>query len=150
MEPYRLLREQVVPRPLDEVFSFFSKPENLEAITPAWLHFRILNVDPKPVQTGTLIRYTLRIHGIPVRWISRIIDWNPPSSFADVQVKGPYSTWHHTHRFIAEGSNTRIVDEVLYELPFGPIGRLVHRLKVKSDVEKIFDYREAKIRELFR
>jgi ligand-binding SRPBCC domain-containing protein len=147
--PYRLLREQLVPRPLDQVFAFFSKPENLEAITPAWLHFRIRAVDPLPVQTGTLIHYSLRIHGIPVRWTSRIIDWTPPHSFVDEQVRGPYRTWHHTHRFVAEGDSTRITDEVLYDLPFGILGRIVHRMKVKSDVEKIFAFREQKIREMF-
>lgn len=149
MGPYRLFREQVVPRPLEEVFAFFLLPENLEAITPGWLHFRILNVDPRPVQTGTLIRYSLRIHGLPVRWVSRIVDWTPPHSFVDVQVTGPYRTWHHTHRFFAEDGKTRIVDEVLYELPFGPIGRLAHHVRVKTDVVRIFDFREEKIRRLF-
>jgi ligand-binding SRPBCC domain-containing protein len=150
MPPYRLLREQLVPRPLNEVFLFFSKPENLEAITPAWLHFKIMTVDPLPVRTGTLIHYSLRIHGVPVRWTSRIIDWSPPASFVDEQVRGPYHTWHHTHRFLAEGDNTRITDEVIYDLPFGILGRLVHRMKVKSDVGKIFDFREQRIREMFR
>jgi len=148
MSPYRLLREQLVARPLDEVFSFFSKPENLEAITPAWLHFRTMTVAPSPVQTGTLIRYSLRIHGVPLHWTSRIVEWAPPHSFVDEQVRGPYRTWHHTHRFVAEGNQTRIVDDVLYALPFGPMGRLAHRMKVKSDVEKIFAFREMRIRQM--
>lgn len=149
MPPYRLLREQLVSRTSDEVFLFFSKPENLEAITPAWLHFRIRTVEPTPVQTGTLIHYSLRIHGVPARWTSRIIDWTPPHSFVDEQVRGPYRSWHHTHRFLAEGDKTRIVDEVLYELPFGAMGRLAHRMKVRSDVEKIFAFRALRIGEMF-
>lgn len=149
MAQYRLLREQLVPRPLNEVFPFFSKPENLEAITPDWLNFRILTVAPVPVRAGTLIHYSLRIHGVPLRWTSRIVDWTPPYSFVDEQVRGPYRTWHHTHRFSAEGDKTRITDDILYELPFGVLGRLVHSMKVKSDVEKIFAFRERRIREMF-
>jgi ligand-binding SRPBCC domain-containing protein len=67
----------------------------------------------------------------------------------DVQVRGPYLLWHHTHRFVEEGSGTRITDEVLYQLPFGPLGELAHWALVRRDVEKIFDYREAKVRSLF-
>ncbi len=146
---YTLVREQVVPRRLEEVFAYFSQAENLEAITPPWLSFKVLDVHPKPVQQGTLIEYKLRLRGIPLRWTSRILDWDPPRKFIDLQVRGPYKLWHHTHRFAAEGESTRISDEVLYELPFGILGRLAHLAMVRRDVEKIFDYREDRIRSLF-
>jgi ligand-binding SRPBCC domain-containing protein len=148
-QPYRLLHEQLVRRPLEEVFEFFARAENLETLTPEWLNFKIDTIKPEPVQKGTLINYKLRVRGLPLRWTSEIQEWNPPTSFVDLQTRGPYKLWHHTHRFIAEGNNTRIIDEVLYALPFGPLGRIAHALMVKSDVEKIFNYRELKIRELF-
>jgi ligand-binding SRPBCC domain-containing protein len=34
MRAHRLEREQIVDRPLPEVFAFFAQPSNLEAITP--------------------------------------------------------------------------------------------------------------------
>ena len=148
-QPYQLVHEQLVPSPLDQVFAFFSRTENLETITPDWLHFKILSVDPQPVQTGTLINYELRMRGLPLRWTSKIIEWDPPHKFVDFQVRGPYKLWRHTHRFLAEDQSTRIVDEVVYALPLGPLGRLAHRLMVKRDVEKIFAFREEKIRALF-
>jgi len=147
--PYRLVHEQLVPRKLEEVFDFFSRAENLETLTPGFLHFKIVSVSPLPVQKGTLINYKLRVRGLPLRWTSEIREWNPPTQFVDFQTGGPYKLWHHTHRFIAEGNNTRIMDEVLYDLPFGPLGRLAHSVLVKSDVEKIFRYREMKIQALF-
>jgi len=148
-QPYRLRHEQIVPRPLEEVFEFFARAENLETLTPEWLNFKIESVNPRPVQKGTLINYRLRVRGLPLRWTSEIQEWNPPTRFVDLQIRGPYKLWHHTHTFIAEGHNTRIIDEVLYDLPFGPLGTIAHILMVKSDVEKIFHYREMKIRELF-
>ena len=147
--PYRLVHEQLVPRKLEEVFEFFSRAENLETLTPDFLHFKIVSIHPQPVQKGTLINYKLLVRGIPLRWTSEIREWEPPARFVDFQTRGPYKLWHHTHRFIAEGNNTRIIDEVLYDLPFGFVGRVAHAAVVKSDVEKIFRYRETKIRELF-
>jgi ligand-binding SRPBCC domain-containing protein len=147
-QPYELVHEQVVPRKLEQVFDFFSRAENLEVITPDWLHFKIASISPQPIQKGTLISYNLRVRGLPLRWTSEIKEWNPPTKFVDFQTRGPYKLWHHTHLFIAEGNNTRIIDHVIYDLPFGPLGRIAHSALVKSDVKKIFRYREMRIREL--
>jgi len=149
MAPFILRAEQYVPRPLDEVFDFFSKAENLQQLTPSWLHFRILEVEPSPVRKGTLIRYALRWRIVPIRWTTEIVEWEPPHRFVDVQLKGPYKLWHHEHRFAAEGAGTRISDEVQYLLPFGVLGSIAHKLKVKTDVEKIFAYRLEVVEKLF-
>ena len=149
MPPFAFHAEQFVPRPLDQVFDFFSKAENLQELTPAFLHFRILSVDPAPVRKGTLIKYSLRWRIFPIRWTTEIVDWDPPHRFVDVQLKGPYKLWHHEHRFIAEDNGTRIVDEVHYQLPFGVLGTLAHTLKVKRDVETIFAYRTVVVERLF-
>lgn len=149
MVPFVFRAEQFVPRPLDEVFAFFSKAENLQELTPPWLHFRIVSVDPSPVRKGTLIRYSLRWRIFPIRWTTEILEWDPPHRFVDLQLKGPYKLWHHEHRFVAEGDGTRIIDEVQYELPFGIFGSLAHSLKVKKDVETIFAYRTEAVRRLF-
>jgi ligand-binding SRPBCC domain-containing protein len=131
------------------VFGFFSRAENLEAITPEWLRFRVMSVVPERVQRGTLIEYKLRLHGLPLRWTSQIVEWNPPHKFVDLQLQGPYKLWRHTHLFTAEGENTRIHDEVLYSLPLGPLGRMVHTLLVRRDVENIFAFRATAVRALF-
>lgn len=145
MSTFTFLAEQHIERPIDEVFAFFSRAENLEELTPPWLHFRILGVDPNPIRKGTLIRYSLRWRVFPIRWTTEIVEWYPPHRFVDLQLKGPYRLWHHEHRFIPEGNGTRMFDEVRYELPFGILGNLVGWLKVRSDVEGIFAYRKQAI-----
>jgi hypothetical protein len=85
------------------------------------------------------------LHGIPVHWQTEICAWNPPYFFVDEQIKGPYREWRHTHRFEAHGSRTMMTDEVQYALPFGVLGRIVHALKVRRDVIRIFDYRRLQI-----
>jgi ligand-binding SRPBCC domain-containing protein len=144
-KPFVLRAEQLVPRPLQEVFDFFSRAENLQELTPAWLHFKILSVNPSPIQKGTLIDYSLRWRVIPIRWTTEIVEWEPPHRFVDVQLKGPYKLWRHEHRFIAEGSGTRILDQVHYALPFGIAGRIAHAVKVRRDVETIFAFRRQAV-----
>jgi len=146
---HTLRREQWIPRPLEEVFAFFSDARNLERITPPWLGFRILTPGPIRLAAGTRLRYRLSLHGLPLYWTTEIRRWEPPFRFIDVQLSGPYRLWHHTHRFEAFRGGTRMTDIVRYRLPFGLLGRAVHALKVRRDVEQIFDYRLERIGELF-
>jgi ligand-binding SRPBCC domain-containing protein len=146
---YELRRELWIARPVDEVFAFFADAHNLEEITPLWLGFKILSMSTTSIEEGTIIRYRLRLHGIPVHWQTDICEWNPPHYFVDEQTKGPYKRWRHTHRFEAHGSRTKMIDEVQYSLPFGVLGRIVHTLKVRRDVTRIFDYRREQIDALF-
>jgi len=143
-----LRRELWVPNPISEVFDFFSRAENLERITPPWMQFKILTPLPITMKPGATIAYALRVHGIPMRWLTEIERWNPPFEFVDVQAKGPYKLWRHTHRFSEVRGGTLIEDVVEYALPFGWIGRLVHRLQVSRDLAKIFDYRTQRVQAL--
>src|SRR5579871_5848818 len=89
--------EQFLPRPLEEVFPFFADAGNLPILTPPWLHFHILTTRPIEMRRGALIDYRLRIHGLPIRWQSEIVEWDPPHRFVDEQRRGPYRLWHHEH-----------------------------------------------------
>lgn len=148
MARYTLQRESLIDQPRSAVFDFFSKAENLERITPPWLRFRILTPPPIEMRRGATIPYQLRVRGIPVKWLTEIERWDPPCEFVDVQVKGPYKLWRHTHRFFEVEGGTRIVDVVEYDLPFGPLGRLAHWLRIAHDLSDIFDYREQRVRAL--
>lgn len=149
MHFYTLEREQRVPMRIEEVFDFFSRPENLQNITPPWLDFCILN-PPGELSPGSLIQYRLRWRKvIPLRWTSEISEWNPPHGFVDRQIAGPYAMWNHAHSFSSEGAETLIRDRVTYALPFGWIGRVAHRLWVRRDVGRIFDFRAQALRQHF-
>ncbi len=143
-----LRRDSLVPLPVAQVFGFFSRAENLEKITPPWMRFRILSPLPIEMKKAAHIAYALRVHGVPMRWLTEIESWDPPGEFVDVQLKGPYKLWRHTHRFTAVGGGTRVEDVVQYALPFGWLGRLAHRLLVARDLQQIFAYRERQVRTL--
>jgi ligand-binding SRPBCC domain-containing protein len=141
-----LRREQLLDVGVTEAFAFFSRAENLEAITPPWLHFRITSRQPDELGAGTLIRYRLRLHGVPISWTTRIEEWDPPHRFVDRQLSGPYARWHHTHSFEPIGDGrTRMTDVVRYAQRLGPLGTLAERLVVSRDLRRIFDYRRDTI-----
>jgi ligand-binding SRPBCC domain-containing protein len=149
---HHLERRQRVELPLDQAFAFYGDAHNLERITPPWLGFHVTTPRPIEMGVGTLIEYRLQLHRVPVRWRTRIEAWEPPRRFVDVQVRGPYSLWEHTHTFEEDGPDATIIgDRVRYSIPFGLLGELANRLLVRRDVEGIFDYRrEAVERELGR
>ena len=149
MSLHTLRREQLVPRPIDEVFPFFADTCNLEAITPSWLNFKILTPRPIHMRAGIHLDYRLKWHGFPLAWKTEILAWSPPHTFTDVQLRGPYTLWHHVHTFFPDASGTRMVDVVNYQLPLGPLGDLVHAAFVRRDLDRVFDYRARVIASLF-
>jgi ligand-binding SRPBCC domain-containing protein len=142
-----LRRTQWIPRPVDETFAFFARPQNLPLITPPGLGFRIVTPEPIVMARGLVLDYTVRVLGVRTRWRSRIEAYDPPHGFRDVQVRGPYRTWDHRHEFREERGGTRIDDVVTYAVPLGPLGALVDRILVRRQLGAIFDYRFARIAE---
>ena len=147
--PEVLERSQRIPLPPNEAFDFFGDARNLERITPPWLRFRVVTPDPVEMGRGTLIRYRLRLHGVPVGWLTEIREWEPGVCFRDVQVTGPYALWDHTHTFEPDGNGGTVIgDRVVYEIPYGQVGEAAKALFVRRDVERIFDFRAEEIRRL--
>jgi ligand-binding SRPBCC domain-containing protein len=150
-DAHTIVREQRLPGTPDDVFAFFADARNLEAITPPLLRIRVMDsgADAIVMGPGTLIRYRLRVHRVPVGWLTAIREWDPPRRFVDEQLRGPYALWHHTHGFEAHpDGGTLMRDVVRYALPLGPLGELARRLFVARDLEAIFDYRAQRIAEL--
>ncbi len=149
MRHHRLEREQHVTRPPAQAFELFADARRLGAITPPWLAFRVVTPAPIEMRRGTLIDYRLRLHGVPVRWRTRIERWEPSERFVDVQVAGPYRLWHHTHEFEPDGEGGTVIrDTVRYALPLGPLGALAHILFVRRDLGRIFDFRRDAVERL--
>lgn len=148
MRIHTLHREQRLDGTPEEVFAFFADAANLEALTPPLLRFSVVTPAPIPMRVGTLIQYALRLHRVPVSWLTSIQDWDPPHRFVDVQVRGPYALWHHVHTFTADPADagrTVMTDTVTYAIGFGPLGDVAHRLFVRRDVEAIFAFRALHI-----
>ena len=146
----KLERQVWVKRPVEEVFPFFADPANLEKITPPLLKFKILSSSTAQVEKGSEIRYQLKVHGIPMNWVTDIEEFQKNKYFIDNQRKGPYKTWHHTHSFIGLRGGTLMTDTVRYKVPFGWFGEVVSFLMVNKDVRKIFSFRNQILKDMYK
>jgi ligand-binding SRPBCC domain-containing protein len=148
---YRLLTSQVLSLPRRDAFLFFEDPRNLFDITPDWLKFVMKERDSKTeVFEGAEFDYTIRWFGISIPWKSRIMGYQPPGQFTDIQLVGPYRSWRHLHTFDDAEGGTMMRDTITYRLPFGPLGSMVHTLAVRQQLEDIFHYRALRIDEWAR
>ena len=149
MSTHRLSASQFVARPIEEVFDFFSRPENLGRITPASMGFEFLTED-RNMRDGLVIRYRIRpLLGIPLTWTTKITGYEPPNRFQDIQLSGPYRRWEHSHTFEAVPGGTLVRDEILYAVPLGPLGDVANRLVIRGELKRIFRHRAETIRTVF-
>ena len=145
---WRLSCRQHVPLSPKDVFAFFSDAYNLERITPAFLHFRILSVSNSPLLAGATLNYTLRLHQIPVFWRTVIAEWQPPHHFVDTQQIGPFKKWHHLHQFVPSKQGTEMIDVVNFDLYCRGLTATPLLSWVNNDLTRIFEYRQTKTAEL--
>jgi hypothetical protein len=143
-----LQEQQIVPDSIERVFSFFSDAANLQLITPSWLNFQTVSPLPIQMHEGVKMEHALRLHNLPVRWLTVITQWEPPYRFTDFQERGPFALWSHAHEFRSIDQGTEITDTVTYRVPGGPLGVVVDKLYVRRDLRRIFDYRKRVIGQL--
>jgi ligand-binding SRPBCC domain-containing protein len=149
---YYFRAEQLLPVDLPTAWAFFSSPKNLARITPPEMDFTTLSnfEEGQEIYTGMLIDYKVKpLFGISMSWQTEIREVQKPYSFVDIQLKGPYRLWQHTHTFIEKENGVLMQDEVKYQLPFGPLGVLSHALLVRRKLESLFAFRKAAIERIF-
>ncbi len=149
---YQLRQKQILPITLEKAWEFFSNPANLNAITPDDMEFVITSPVPKgEIYPGQIITYKVSpVLNIPLAWATEITHVRSPYYFTDSQLHGPYRFWHHEHHFMETPTGVEMTDILYYELPFGILGDLVHRLFVRQRIESIFEYRQRKLEKLFQ
>jgi ligand-binding SRPBCC domain-containing protein len=144
----QLERLQVIPSTLQEAWSFFSRPDNLSAITPPWLNFEVTSSLPAQMYPGMILTYTVSpVAGLPLEWVTEITHCSQPRLFIDEQRIGPYRFWHHQHHFREVPAGVEVRDLVHYKLPLGPLGRIASRY-VRKRLEAIFDFRREAVQQL--
>jgi ligand-binding SRPBCC domain-containing protein len=144
--------KQELPVSLEEAWAFFSNPENLKAITPPHMDFKVTsNHHGNSIYAGQIIRYIVKpVLGIPLKWCTEITHVEPLKYFIDEQRSGPYAFWHHQHHFKQTDQGVLMEDILTYKVPFGILGDVVNTLMVRKEVNQIFEYRKRILSEKFR
>jgi ligand-binding SRPBCC domain-containing protein len=148
---YSIKKVQLIPASLDMVWNFFSVADNLQAITPANMGFKILSTErSEKIYAGQIIEYKVRpVLNIPLYWMTEITHVEDRKFFADEQRFGPFSLWHHQHHFAETAAGVEMTDIIHYKLPLWFLGDIANTLLVKKQLADLFDYRYKKVKELF-
>ena len=133
--------ELVVPKPIEEVFEYFNQPANLVKLMPSFMAFKLLTPEPLIMKDGAVFDYQVKVFGIPNRWTTYISDYQPPHRFADIQLKGPNSYWHHVHQFESVDGGTKVTDHIHYLLPLGILGVIANYLVMTPIIKALFAHR---------
>lgn len=148
---HQLYREQQLSCDIKTAWSFFSAANNLRIITPPEMNFTVLTkLKNDNIFEGMLINYTVApLLKIPLKWQTEITQVDNGKSFTDFQKKGPYKLWKHYHEFVENEKGVLIKDTVKYELHFGFLGEIVHRIFVRKKLKNIFSFREQVLDVIF-
>jgi ligand-binding SRPBCC domain-containing protein len=148
---YSFKEVQRMPVSLNEAWIFFSNPANLNAITPRDMGFKTISkYHGDKMYAGQLIEYSVRpILGIPVYWMTEITHIQDREYFIDEQRFGPYSFWHHQHRFKEINDGVEMTDIIHYKIPFWFVGDVANRLLVEKKLKDIFRFRREAIERKF-
>ncbi len=150
MHLYSLRAQQNLPLALAQAWEFFSNPNNLAEITPAWLNFKVISELPERMYPGMIVTYQVRPWGsLALNWVTEITHVHAPHFFVDEQRFGPYRFWHHQHHFREIAGGVEMTDIVHYALPFGPLGRMAHFVSVEARLQEIFKFRRDRLDKIF-
>jgi ligand-binding SRPBCC domain-containing protein len=151
MKIRKIQSKQFIAADIEKVWSFFSNPENLNAITPPELSFDILSdLKEQKMHAGLIIQYRIKpFLNIPFSWTTEITHCEHQQFFVDEQRFGPYAFWHHQHHFKAVEGGVEMTDIVHYSVGWGPLGVLIDHLYVHNQLKHIFDYRFQQVDKFF-
>lgn len=147
---YQFKREQIIHRPVEEIWDFISSPANLKKITPAYMGFDINSEEIENMYQGMIISYKVSpLMGIKTTWVTEITQLKENSYFVDEQRVGPYKMWHHQHILEPIEGGTRMKDIVSYQPPFGFLGNIANSLLINKKLKEIFAFRTKVIEDIF-
>lgn len=149
MSTHRLVKSVVIAAPIEAVFAFHLKPENLRLISPPSVKVVKLRL-PERIEEGSVIELHTRLHGcLPSCWEVEIMELKSPYRLVDVARRSPFKFWRHTHEFRSVANGTEMTDIVEYQLPLGWLGRvLAEPWLVRPQLEAMFRYRHERTRVL--
>ncbi len=150
MKVHHLEQEQFLPVPRERAWEFFSRPANLDLLTPPEMAFETIRQDAETIYPGQIIVHRVRIlPGVKRRWVSEITALEHGRWFIDEQRAGPFKFWQHRHALDDTDGGTLVRDTLRYALPLSPLSEIAHPWLVRPMLEKLFRFRRGRLAEIF-
>ncbi|MCW6035345.1 SRPBCC family protein [Spirulina subsalsa FACHB-351] len=133
-------QSSLIKAPIEQVWQFHEQPDILHQLTPPWQPVQIIRRQGG-LEVGAISEFRLWLGFVPITWVARHTQCDPPHSFVDEQILGPMQSWTHHHQFTPEGKHTRLTDRIDYELPGGLLAEWLLGGWVNSRLREMFRYR---------
>jgi len=137
-----------IERPPEAVFAFQTNLKNHPRTCPPDQMEEVVSCTVTPLCEGAHITFRAKHGGVWRKLEAEIADWNPPNSFTSRQVKGPFGSWVHRHKFVPFQAGTLMTDQIEYTVPAGPLGILAEKLWLGSHLDEFFHFRQAEAKRL--
>jgi len=150
-------KRSVMPVAANELYAWHARRGAFERLAPPWQRLRVVERSGG-IADGDRLVMEYRMGPVKRRWVAVHKDHVAGQRFTDVQQEGPFASWEHRHRFVAEGDDSSLLDDhVEYRLPgpaaaqraaAGVAGRRLARLfefrhaRTRNDLERHAPYRE--------
>ena len=133
----RVTFETRLPVTAAEAFAWHERPGAFERLSPPWQPVRIVSRSGG-IRDGA--RVTLDL-GLPIgRWELEHHDYRAGEAFHDRQVRGPFASYHHAHRFRDAGAGSVLTDALEFTLPFEPLSWPA-AFAIRERFERLFAWR---------
>lgn len=133
--------ESKISAPAADVFSYHERSSALQRLSPPWEPIRVLEKNGG-IRVGDTVSIQMNMGPFKATWKAKHIEYEENRQFVDLQVKGPFKYWKHTHSFRSINPlETNLKDTVRLELPFGAYGHALGYSKVRKKLNQLFTYR---------
>lgn len=132
-----------IASPADRVYAWHDRPGTFERLTPPWERIRIVDRGDG-IRNGSRLIFDLLKGPLAIRWEALHRDCRPGRSFTDVQDRGPFAEWEHTHEMEPETAESSVLtDRIHYRLPLAVAGKLLGGAHVRRELKRMFQYRHG-------
>ena len=124
--------------PLTEVFTYFARPEHMADQFPENMGLNVIPLEVKNgFGVGTIFRISGDFDGKKLEWDCETIDYIPHKKIVAKMIEGPFKHWQITVDFDELGEKkTKTTLTVEYDMPMGPLGGLIDKVKLKKIAER--------------
>jgi uncharacterized protein len=126
-----------------DLFTWHTRAGAFERLAPPWEDVAVLE-KTDGLEDGSRVVIRTKIGPVPMTWLIEHRDYREEKQFCDIQIKGPFKHWEHTHTFVPDGPNACFLeDNVKFLLPMWILGEVFGEELVIRRLETLFEYRHG-------
>jgi ligand-binding SRPBCC domain-containing protein len=147
MQMRQFVRRTRIAAPVERVFRWHELPDVFEKLTPPGEPVRVIERSGG-IRDGGRMLIEIGYPPVSIRWKAEHSGYIENRQFRDIQVRGPFRRWVHTHLFEADGPDAcYLEDRIEYAVPLGIIGDALLGWMIERKLDSLFQYRHRVTRE---